>query len=87
MSSFGLNEISPVAAGVLHHYVVQYPRQAPLFTTVLFFLVVNVAFAVSTWYHPAPGQSYGSSQALGLLWFSASYVNPSVGYISNPHSS
>jgi hypothetical protein len=82
MASFGLDEISifAVLTGVLHHFLVQYPRQARLFTTVLFFLVANLTFAVSTRYCSALGELdpvFGSSQA--LVWFGACYVNLSVG--------
>src|SRR5271167_2227584 len=68
-----------VSIGILHHFLVQYPRQVSFFTTAFCFIGVNAVFIIVvssplTWQPPKTL----SGVVEGFLVFSSCYVIPAA---------
>lgn len=65
-----------VTTGVVHHLLLQYPRQAPLFTTMFFFLCANFTFTIALWFR-LTSELLDALTGLGkpLVVFYSAYVN------------
>jgi len=61
--------------GICHHFLIQFPRQAHIFTTLYAYLVGNLSFHLLCFlpqtHHPSP-----ATLAFGTLIFNISYVIP-----------
>jgi hypothetical protein len=62
--------------GICHHFLIQYPRQADIFTTIYSYVAGNVVFGVAAL---LPKNAPGLAQiSQGLLFFNLTYVPATI---------
>lgn len=68
--------VAGVVAGIVHHFIIQYPNQAKLFTTIYAFGLTNVIFAALLLVPNDAPDIVGISQILkNLVIFNVVYVS------------